>query len=291
MRAEPESPREEKPNSPFPQTRDEKVLKGIAREVRKDVIRMTTGAGSGHPGGSLSATDLLVALFWGEIRHKPDEHSWGDRDRFILSKGHACPALYSVYARTGYFGLDLLPTLRKLGSPLQGHPCMIHLPTLEMSTGSLGHGLSVGNGMALAGRLDGKDYRVYVMMGDGEQQEGSVWEAAMTGAHYKLENVCGIIDYNHLETEGTVEEVMDIAPLAEKWRAFGWHAIEIDGHNFREIFSAIDEAKEMKGKPTVIVSHTVKGKGVSFMENKVEFHGKAATKEQMEQALKDLEED
>ena len=186
--------------------------------------------------------------------------------------------------------MEILPTLRKLGSPLQGHPCMIHLPTLEISTGSLGHGLSVGNGMAIAGRLDGKDYRVYVMMGDGEQQEGSVWEAAMSGAHYKLDNVCGIIDYNHLETDGTVEEVMDIAPLAEKWRAFGWNAIEIDGHDFEEIFSALDEARETKGKPTVIVAETVKGRGVSFMENNVDFHGKAATREQMEQALRELEE-
>lgn len=291
MEAVQRSTLEEKPQSPFPQTREEKVLKEIAREVRKDVIRMTTEAGSGHPGGSLSATDLLVALFWGELRHMPHDRYWPDRDRFILSKGHGCPALYSVYARTGYISMDILPTLRKLGSPLQGHPCMIHLPTLEISTGSLGHGLSVGNGMALAGRLDRKDYRVYVMMGDGEQQEGSVWEAAMSGAHYKLDHVCGIIDYNHLETDGTVEEVMDIAPLAEKWRAFGWHVIEIDGHNFKEIFSALDEARVTTGKPTVIVAQTVKGKGVSFMENNVDFHGKSATREQMEQALKELEED
>ena len=282
---------ETKPVSPFPQTRDENILKEIAKEVRKDVIRMTTEAGSGHPGGSLSETDLLVALFWGEMRHRPEDRYWEDRDRFILSKGHGCPALYSVFARTGYIGMDVLPTLRKMGSPLQGHPCMIHLPTLEISTGSLGHGLSVGNGMALAGRLDGKGYRIFVMMGDGEQQEGSVWESAMSGAHFKLDHVCGIIDYNHLETEGTVEEVMDISPLAEKWRAFGWHAIEINGHNFEEIFAALDEAKATKGKPTMIVAQTVKGKGVSFMENNVGFHGKSATREQMEQALNELEED
>ncbi|MCH7759797.1 transketolase [candidate division TA06 bacterium] len=290
MKTAPESPVNIERVSPFSQTRDEKVLREIAREVRKDIIRMTTEAGSGHPGGSLSATDLLVALFWGEMRHKPNDRYWADRDRFILSKGHGCPALYSVYARTGYIAHEILPTLRKLGSPLQGHPCMIHLPTLEISTGSLGHGLSVGNGMALAGRLDGKDYRVYVVMGDGEQQEGSVWEAAMSGAHYKLDHVCGIIDYNHLETEGTVEEVMDIAPLAEKWCAFGWHTIEIDGHNFDEIFAALDEAKATKGKPTMIVAQTVKGKGVSFMENNVGFHGKSATREQMEQAIKELDE-
>ena len=291
IRVEQESPSTKETAPSFPQTRDEKVLKEIAREVRKDIIRMTTEAGSGHPGGSLSSTDLLVALFWGEMRHQPENRSWAERDRFILSKGHGCPALYSVYARTGYISQALLPTLRQLGSPLQGHPCMLHMPALEISTGSLGHGLSVGNGIALAGRLDEKDYRVYVLMGDGEQQEGSVWEAAMSGAHYKLDNVCGIVDYNHLETDGTVEEVMDIAPLAEKWRAFGWHAIEIDGHHFDEIFSAMDEAKETKGKPTIIVAQTVKGKGVSFMENKVGSHCKAATREQMEQALKDLDED
>jgi len=265
-------------------------LKSKANKIRKDIVKMITEAGSGHPGGSLSAVEIVTALYFKVMRHNPKNPKWKDRDRFILSKGHAAPLLYSVLAESGYFEVKELLTLRKLGSRLQGHPDMKRLPGIEISTGSLGHGLSVGNGMAMAGKLDGKDYRVYVLLGDGECQEGQIWEAAMTASHYKLDNVTAILDYNGLQIDGPVKDVMNISPISDKWRAFGWHVIEINGHDFKEILDAFERVKNVKDKPSIIIAHTVKGKGISFMENVVDFHGKAPTKEQMARALKELEE-
>lgn len=249
---------------------------------------MTASAGSGHPGGSLSCCDILVALYFKVLRHNPKNPKWEDRDRFILSKGHSAPALYACLAEAGYFPQDELLTLRKLGSPLQGHPSMNTLLGIEISTGSLGQGLSVGNGIALTGRLDGKDYRTFVLLGDGECDEGQVWEAAMAASHYKLDNLCAIVDRNGLQIDGPTEEVMALEPLAEKWKAFGWKVIEIDGHNFNQILSALNPDKVEKDKPLVIIARTIKGKGVSFMEGVVDFHGKAPTKEQRDLALEEL---
>jgi transketolase len=265
-------------------------LKSKANKIRKDIVRMITEAKSGHPGGSLSAVDVVTALYFKVMRHNPKDPRWKDRDRFILSKGHAAPLLYAVLAESGYFEVKELLTLRKLGSRLQGHPDMKRLPGVEISTGSLGHGLSVGNGMAIAGKLNKKGYRVYVLLGDGECQEGQVWEAAMTASHYKLDNVTAILDYNGLQIDGPVKDVMNINPISNKWRAFGWYVIEINGHDFKEIFYSFERVKKLKGKPGIIIAHTTKGKGVSFMENVVDFHGKAPTKEQTVQALKELEE-
>jgi len=263
-------------------------LKSKANKIRKDIVRMIAKAKSGHPGGSLSAVDVVTALYFKVMRHNPKDPKWKDRDRFILSKGHAAPLLYAVLAESGYFEVKELLTLRKLGSRLQGHPDMKRLPGVEISTGSLGHGLSVGNGMAIAGKLNKKGYRVYVLLGDGECQEGQVWEAAMTASHYKLDNVTAILDYNGLQIDGPVKDVMNINPISNKWRAFGWYVIEINGHDFKEIFDSFERVKKLKGKPGIIIAHTTKGKGVSFMENVVDFHGKAPTKEQMVQALKEL---
>jgi len=265
-------------------------LKSKASKIRKDIVRMITEAKSGHPGGSLSAVDVVTALYFKVMRHNPKDPKWKDRDRFILSKGHAAPLLYSVLAESGYFEVKELLTLRKLGSRLQGHPDMKRLPGIEISTGSLGHGLSVGNGMAIAGKLNKRGYRVYILLGDGECQEGQVWEAAMTASHYKLDNVTAILDYNGLQIDGPVKDVMHINPISNKWRAFGWYVIEINGHDFKEILDSFERVKKLKGKPSIIIAHTTKGKGVSFMENVVDFHGKAPTKEQMVQALKELEE-
>ncbi len=265
-------------------------LKSKANKIRKDIVRMITEAKSGHPGGSLSAVDVVTVLYFKVMRHNPKNPKWENRDRFILSKGHAAPLLYSVLAESGYFEVKELLTLRKLGSRLQGHPDMKRLAGVEISTGSLGHGLSVGNGMAIAGKLNKKGYRVYILLGDGECQEGQVWEAAMTASHYKLDNVTAILDYNGLQIDGPVKDVMHINPISNKWRAFGWYVIEINGHDFKEILDSFERVKKLKGKPSIIIAHTTKGKGVSFMENVVDFHGKAPTKEQMVQALKELEE-
>lgn len=265
-------------------------LRLTANKVRKDIVKMVTEAKSGHPGGSLSAVDVVTALYFNVMRHNPENPKWEDRDRFILSKGHAAPLLYSVLAESGYFEVKELLTLRKLGSRLQGHPDMKRLPGIEISTGSLGNGLSVGNGIAMAGRLNGKNFRIYILLGDGECQEGQVWEAAMTASHYKLDNVTAILDYNGLQIDGPVKDVMNINPISNKWRAFGWYVIEINGHDFKEIFDSFERVKKLKGKPGIIIAHTTKGKGVSFMENVVDFHGKAPTKEQTVQALKELEE-
>ena len=267
---------------------DIKSLEERAKVIRRHVVRMIAKAGSGHPGSSLSTVDLLVALFYNKLRHDPQQPAWPDRDRFVMSKGHGCPALYAVLAEKGYFGIDKLDTLRQFGSILQGHPCMKTTPGIEISGGSLGQGLSVGLGIALAAKLDKKDYRTYVMLGDGELEEGQVWEAVMAASHYKADNLCAIIDQNGLQIDGFIQEIMSSYPIPDKWRSFGWHVIEINGHDYKAILSAYDEADEIKGRPTVIVAKTIKGKGVSFMENQVDWHGKAPSKEEAERALAEL---
>jgi len=265
-------------------------LKGIAKEIRKDVVTMLSEAGSGHTSGSLSCVDIIVTLYYYKLQNDPKDPKWADRDRFILSKGHTCPTLYAVLARRGFFPCEALMTLRKRGSILQGHASLC-TPGCEASTGSLGQGLSIANGVALAGRLDFKDYRVYCLMGDGEQDEGQVWEAAMTAAHYKIDNLCAIIDYNKQQIDGWLSDVKNIEPLREKWSAFGWNVIEADGHDFKQLMDALDKAEMIKGKPTVIIAHTVKGKGVSFIEkNSVGFHGTAPKKADLEKAIKEIEE-
>ncbi|ABY92269.1 transketolase [Thermoanaerobacter brockii subsp. lactiethylicus] len=268
---------------------DKEFLKQKAKEVRIDIINMLAEAGSGHPGGSLSCADILTLLYFDKMNVKPDNPKWEDRDRLVLSKGHAAPALYAVLAEKGFFPKEELKTLRKLGSILQGHPDMKSTPGLDMTTGSLGQGLSAANGMALAGKLDKKGYRVYVILGDGELQEGQIWEAAMTAAHYKLDNLTAILDFNGLQIDGPNREVKNIEPVNEKFNAFGWHVIEIDGHDFDQIDKAIEEAKATKGKPTLIIAHTIKGKGVSFMENQVGWHGSAPNEEQRQKAIQELE--
>lgn len=268
--------------------KDVEELQGIARTVRRDIIQMITAAKSGHPGGSLSAVEILVELFYDAMRHDPSNPAWPDRDRFILSKGHACPVLYSVMAECGYTPKDQLNTLRKLGSIYQGHPDVRFIPALEASTGSLGEGLSIGLGMALAARLDNSPARIYVVLGDGEIQEGQIWEAAMFGSFHRVDNIVAIVDYNHIQLDGFVKDIMDLEPLTDKWTAFGWHAIDVDGHSFPALQSAFAEAAQTKGKPTVIIAHTVKGKGVSFMENNPKYHGVAPTDKEMELALQEI---
>jgi len=264
-------------------------LKEKARDLRIEILKMLTEAGSGHTGGSLSAADIVTALYFYKMRHKPEDPKWGERDRFILSKGHAAPLLYAVLALSGYFDKPLLKTLRKLGSPLQGHPCSKMLPGVEVSTGSLGQGLSIANGIALGLKLDRLNSRVYCLLGDGEIQEGQVWEAAMTASHYRLDNVCAIIDNNGLQIDGQCCDVMSIEPIVDKWKAFGWHAIDIDGHDMEAILEAFDEAETVKLKPTMIIARTVKGKGISFFEGKVQYHGIAPTREELKKALKELQ--
>ena len=267
---------------------DEATLSVIAREVRKDILKMTSAVNSGHPGGAMSATDIIVTLYYYKMRHNPEDPKWEKRDRFVLSKGHVCPALYSVLARTGYFPLEKLNEFRRIDGDLQGHPDMRKTPGIEISTGSLGHGIGAAVGIALALKLDKSDSRVYCMIGDGEAQEGSVWEATMAASHYNLDNLCVILDNNNLQIDGPVDEIMSIYPMMEKWRAFGWHVIEINGHDFGEIKAALDEADTVKYKPTMIVAKTVKGKGVSFMENRAEWHGKALPPDLLREALKEL---
>jgi transketolase len=260
----------------------------LARTIRKDVIQMTTAAGSGHPTTCFSAAELLIALYSRVLRFRANQPDWPDRDRFILSKGHAAPLLYAVMAHAGYFPVDQLMTLRKLDSPLQGHPEKRRLAGVEASTGSLGQGVSIGIGMALAARMDRKDARVYVLTGDGEIEEGQVWEAAMFAGTHKLDNLCVIVDANQLQQDGWVKETLALDPLAQKWQAFGWHAIEIDGHNYDQILNAYDTARTTKGKPTVIIARTVKGKGVGFIENRPDMHGVPLTKEEAERAYVEL---
>ena len=268
--------------------KDISFLKEKAKEIRKSIVSMITEAKSGHPGGSLSATDILTALYFSEMNIDPANPKMEGRDRFILSKGHAAPAIYATLAERGYFSKDELLTLRKFGSRLQGHPDMKKLPGIEISTGSLGQGLSVANGMALNAKIFNENYRTYIVLGDGEVQEGQIWEAAMTAAHYKLDNLCAFLDSNNLQIDGNVTEIMGVEPLDKKWEAFGWNVIKIDGHNFEEILSALEKAKECKDKPTMILAKTVKGKGVSFMENVCGFHGVAPTLEELERALAEL---
>jgi transketolase len=263
-------------------------LKTKAKQVRRDIIAQTTAAASGHPGGSLSATEILTALYFKIMNHKPQEPKWPDRDRLILSKGHASPLLYSVMARTGYFDPALLPTFRVLGSPLQGHPDMCRLAGVEASTGSLGQGLSIGAGHALARRLDGKDYVTYVVMSDGEMNEGQTWEAAAMASHHKLDHLVAVLDYNKFQLDDSTANICNMEPMVDKWKAFGWEVLEIDGHDMAQVVSALEKARQTRGKPAIVIAHTVKGKGVSFMENNNNFHGVAPTKDEMERALKEL---
>jgi transketolase len=263
-------------------------LERMAVTIRCDIIEMIATAQAGHPGGSLSAADIVTALYFRVMRLDPQNPEWPDRDRFILSKGHACPVWYAALAERGYFDRAHLGTLRRLDSILQGHPDMRKTPGIDMTTGSLGQGLSAGLGMALSGKLRQKDYHVWVIIGDGETQEGSVWEAAMAAARWKTDNLTAILDRNHLQNDGCVDEQMPIEPLADKWRAFGWHVIEIDGHDMGQIVEALDTAKTIKGQPTILIAHTVKGKGVSFMENIVDWHGKAPCEEEAACALVEI---
>ena len=264
-------------------------LNRIALKLRRNILIMTTKAGSGHPGGSLSSADIVTALYFHQLRHDPQNPKWEDRDRFVLSKGHGCPALYAALAQSGYFPEDTLWTLRKMGSILQGHPDMNKTPGLEASSGNLGQGLSIALGMALAGRIDRKKYHVFALLGDGETDEGQIWEAAMAAAHYKVDNLSAILDLNGIQLDGLTKDIMSLEPVADKWRAFGWHVIEIDGHNMREILDALDTAEHVKYMPTMVVAHTIKGKGVSFMEGQVKFHGTALTEEQLAAALQELQ--
>jgi transketolase len=267
---------------------DYEELKRVATEIRKDIIRAVHAAGSGHPGGSLSAADILATLYFHKMKVDPQNPKWEGRDRFVLSKGHGAPVLYAALAEKGFFPKEELLKLRHVDSMLQGHPDMKGTPGVEMSTGSLGQGFSTSIGMALAAKLDQKDNRVYVLLGDGEVQEGIVWEAAMAGAHYQLDNLTAIMDFNGLQIDGCTDEVMCINPIADKWQSFRWHVIVIDGHNYEEIVKALDEAEETKGKPTMIIAKTIKGKGVSFMENQVGWHGNAPKKDEAERALEEL---
>ena len=268
-------------------TNDLKELCEITRQVRTDILTMLNKAGSGHTGGSLSAAEILTALYCSKMKHDPKNPKWEDRDMFVLSKGHAAPALYAVLARCGYFDPEEFNSLRKAGSPLQGHPD-INTPGVEISTGSLGQGLSIANGMALGLKLDKKSSRVYVLMGDGEIEEGQIWEAAMSAAHYKIDNLCAFLDYNGLQIDGHVKDIMNVDPLPDKWKSFGWHVFEVDGHDIGAILDALHKAEKIKGKPSIIICKTIKGKGVSFFENKVEYHGVAPTDDELERALKEL---
>ena len=269
-------------------TSDIGELQAIAKSVRRHIVTMICAAKSGHPGGSLSAVETLVTLYFDVMRHDPANPTWPERDRFILSKGHAAPVLYSVLAECGYTPVETLNTLRSLGSIYQGHPDRRFIPALEASTGSLGVGLSLGLGMAEAARLDASPTRVYVVLGDGEIQEGQIWEAAMYGAFHKVDNICAIVDYNHIQLDGFTKDILDLEPLADKWRAFGWHVVEFDGHDIPAVQAAFAEAAATKGKPTCLLAHTVKGKGVSFMENNPKWHGSAPNPEEVELALKEL---
>lgn len=288
-------------------------LQSIARRIRRNIVRMTTEANSGHPGGSLSSADILTALYFRVLRHDPQNPDWPDRDRFVMSKGHASPLMYSVLAEAGYFPTDELLTFRKLGSRLQGHNVMGKPPGVEMSAGALGMGLSFSLGVALAGRMDGRDYHTFCLLSDGDCNEGQTWEAAAASSHHEVDTLTAIVDYNHIQNDGfsdyarfhggngnrqrpggrVLEEghtvnILSLHPLTERWRAFGWDVQEVDGHDFNQVIDALEKARDHAGGPSVVVCQTTKGKGVSFMENNPSFHGKAATKEELEQALKEL---
>jgi len=275
------------PNNKFNLSTPE--LKEMAKKLRRHVITMIATAGSGHPGGSLSAADIIASLYFKILRYNPENPQWSDRDRFILSKGHAAPILYAALAEAGYFPATELATFRKLDSRLQGHADRKFTPGVEMSAGSLGMGLSFAVGIALAARLDSRTYRTCALLSDGECEEGQTWEAALSAAHFGLDNLTAIVDYNGIQLSGWTRDIMNLEPFPRKWQAFGWHIIDIDGHDFDQILSACERAERTKRKPTVIIAHTVKGKGVSFMENNVAFHGKAPTHEEAERALKELQ--
>jgi len=264
-------------------------MEATAKKLRRHIVTMVGKAGSGHPGGSLSAVEIATALYYKIMRHKPLDPQWPDRDRFVLSKGHAAPLLYAVLAECGYFPVEELLTLRQMDSRLQGHTDRTITPGVEMSAGSLGQGLSFALGVALAGRIDGQDYRTYVLLGDGECNEGQVWEAAMATAHYGVDNLTAIVDNNGQQIDGWNCDVMGLDPFAGKWQSFGWKVIEVDGHSLPQLINAFKEAPKVKGQPTVIIAHTIKGKGVSYMENNPDFHGKAPNAIEMEIALKELE--
>ncbi len=263
-------------------------LKQIANDIRKGIIEAVYSGKSGHPGGSLSITDIMTVLYFNEMNINPEVPKDENRDRLVLSKGHCAPALYSTLARKGFFDVEELQTLRNIESRLQGHPDMKNIPGVDMTTGSLGQGLSAANGMAIAGKLDNKDYRVYCILGDGEIEEGQIWEAAMASSKYKLDNLCVIVDNNNLQIDGTIEEVMSSYPIDEKFRSFGFEIININGHDIDEIIKAFEVVKNIKGKPTCIIAKTIKGKGVSFMENQVGWHGKAPNEDQYKQAMEEL---
>jgi transketolase len=263
-------------------------LASKAKTIRRHIISMVGKAGSGHPGGSLSAVEIVAALYFRVMRHNPSNPNWADRDRFVLSKGHAAPVLYATLAECGYIPVEELSTLRQMDSRLQGHTDMTTVPGVEMSAGSLGQGLSFSIGAALAGRLDKRDYWIYTLLGDGECDEGQVWEAAMAAAHYKVDRIIAFVDYNKMQIDGLNKDVMNLEPFTDKWRAFGWYVIEIDGNDFTQVFSAIESAKKILNQPKMIIAHTVKGKGVSYMENNVDFHGKAPNEQEITQALKEL---
>ncbi len=265
-----------------------KELEEIAKKIRREIVEQVYIASSGHPGGSLSIADILTVLYFYELNVDEKNPTWEDRDRFVLSKGHCAPALYASLANRGFFDLEELKEFRNINGKLQGHPDMKKIPGVDMTTGSLGQGLSAANGMAIAGKLDKKDYRVYCLLGDGEIEEGQVWEAAMAASQYKLDNLCVIVDNNNLQIDGTIEEVMSSKPIDEKFRSFGFQIIKIDGNDIDEIIKAFDVARNVKGKPTCIIAETVKGKGVSFMENQVKWHGKAPNEEEFKQAIEEL---
>ncbi len=266
---------------------DIQSLERTAVQMRREILETLECAGSGHPGGSLSAVEIMLALYGHQMKHRPSDPKWEGRDRLIVSKGHVSPVVYVTLAHFGYFPKEELKTFRKFGARLQGH---VHtkVPGVEFNTGSLGHGLSFANGIALGARMRGKDFKTYCLMGDGEIQEGSVWEAAMTAAHHKLDNVCAIVDYNKVQENGPTNEIKNLEPLGKKWSAFGWHVFEANGHSVKDLIAAFDELKNIQGKPSVIIAHTDKGKGVSFMEGKCAWHGKAPNKDQLAQALGEL---
>ena len=263
-------------------------LEQHALNIRKNILTMVYTAQSGHPGGSLSAADILTSLYFEEMDINKDNVSSRDRDRFVLSKGHITPGYYATLCEKGFIPKEELKTFRQLHSPLQGHPNMNYIEAVDMSTGSLGQGISAAVGMALANRLDKNDHRIYFLLGDGESEEGEVWEACMAAGHYKLDNLCGILDYNHLQIDGNIEDVVGPEPFPEKFEAFGWHVVEVDGHDFESLAKGFEEARNTKGQPTMIIAHTIKGKGVSFMENNYKWHGSAPNQEQYEAAMKEL---
>jgi len=273
----------------MPATPTKTDLYALTKELRTDIIRMLEKAGSGHPGGSLSIIDILTVLYTEHMRHKPEDPAWSERDRLVMSKGHGCPALYAIMAHCGYFPKEDLMTLRELGSPMQGHPDRLRLPGIEVSTGSLGQGLSIAQGMALAAKLDKKDFHTYCILGDGEMQEGQNWEAIMSAPKFKLGNMTAILDWNNGQIDGPVDEIMPLDPVEDKFKAFGWETKVIDGHDFSQIDEALTWAKKDTQTPSVILAKTVKGKGVSFMEHQIGWHGVAPKKEEADRAIKEIQ--